>query len=111
MDRNDLKTLRTLLILAAAALFLAIAPILPYGFYVLLRLFACAVSIYFVIELKTLQTLKSHKIPLIIIAILCSPLIPTYSIREVWFPFDIGIGFYLIFLIMKLSPIINQAQK
>ncbi len=96
-------TLINLLKSAVAALFLAVLPIWPYGFYTLLRLFVCGVCIYFICKLKLFPPLSAHKVPLIIIAFLFNPLIPVYLIRTVWFPIDIGIGIYLINLIGKLK--------
>lgn len=96
-------TLKTLLKIAILALFLAVLPIWPYGFYTLLRLVVCGVCIYFVVELKNLPSLQSHKVALIVIAILFNPLIPVYLVRTLWIPIDIGIGVYLIVLAKKLS--------
>jgi len=98
------KTSRTLLIVASVALFIAIIPVWPYGYYTFLRLLVCGVAAYLAYAThKNMDILSSHKVSLIIIAVLFNPLIPVYLVREIWIPIDIGIGIYFIVLINKLK--------
>lgn len=111
IERQKIGTIRSLLIGATAALFLAVLPIWPYGFYTLLRLLVCGVCFYLVYKIKFLPTFLPHKVPLIIIAVLFNPLIPVYLVRTIWFPVDIGIGIYLIILIKKLGTLISEKEN
>ncbi len=87
---------------AIVTLFLAIIPIWPFGFYTLLRLLVCGIAVYVAIKVGRDESLRKHKIPLIIIAALFNPLFPVYFVRLVWFPIDIGIGIYLLNLRNKV---------
>jgi len=100
---NETSNLRTFVIVATVALFLAVIPVWPYGFYTLLRLLVCGVSAYFAYKIKDLEGLKTHKVPLIVIAILFNPLIPVHLVRTIWLPIDVGVGIYFIVLIGQLN--------
>lgn len=68
----------------------AVPPIWPYGFYVLLRLGITAVSIYGLVALGTSRPVDT--IPLVIIALLFSPLIPIHLPKAVWAVIDLGVS-------------------
>ncbi len=108
---KDTSALKTLLKIATVALFLAVLPIWPYGFYTLLRLLVCCVCGYFVYKIKLFPSLYTHKAPLVVIAILFNPLIPVYLIRTIWFPIDIGVGIYFISLTKKLGVLNLTKEK
>ena len=99
---QPLGNLRTILLVAACTLFLAIIPIWPYVFYTLLRLFVCGFIAYVAYKIRNEERLKPHKIPLIIMAVLFNPLFPIYLVRLIWFPIDVGIGIYLLNLRSKI---------
>ncbi len=109
-QNQDTRTLKTLLKIAVAALFLAVLPIWPYGYYTLLRLVVCGVCIFFVVKIKNLPALKSHKAALIVVGILFNPLIPVYLVRTIWLPIDIGTGIYLIILVQKLGALYTTQE-
>ena len=71
----------------AVMLVIALAD-LPYGYYTLLRIIVCGVSLY---GAYTASTANAHGwvIPLGFIALLFNPLIPIYLSREVWAVVDV----------------------
>ena len=76
-------------------LFFSIAP-LPYGYYTLLRLVACAIFAYsayltFVKQIYALPWIFSF------IALLFNPIFKVYLPKEIWFFIDIGCALLLIF--------------
>ena len=100
---NDLPRVKLLLLLSALALFLAVVPNWPYGFYMLLRFFVCGVVIYGVYSNRQNKFLDRHKIPLIGLAVLFNPLIPIHFDRGAWALIDLMAGIYLIVLSLKLK--------
>ncbi len=102
------QILRTFLIIAIASLFLAIIPVWPYRYYILLRLVVCGTVSYLAYRIykeKELEQLKANVTPLIIVAVLFNPIIPVYLIRLIWLPIDIGIGLYLFVILNKLKSL------
>jgi hypothetical protein len=100
---NDLPRVKLLLLLSALALFLAVIPIWPYGFYMLLRFFICGVAIYGVYSSRQNEFLDKHKIPLMGLAVLFNPLIPIHFDRNAWALINLITGSYLIVLSLKIK--------
>jgi len=83
--------------------FIAVIPILPYPFYLLLRLIvsiSCFVTYYKI--RKTSYNSTWIKPSLIIIGILFNPLVPVHLTRFLWIPVDIICGFILVAARKKL---------
>ena len=99
---KEVKTLKVLLLLTALMLCLAVLPVWPYAFYVLLRLVVCGVSVYVGLALKNHEKLNNHFIMLIVLAVLFNPLIPIELIRWVWLPINLGVAVYFLSLSKKL---------
>ena len=82
-------------------LFLAIPPLWPYGYYVLLRIMVCVTAV-------ALGT-RAHKKKnpgwiwtMIIIAIIFNPLIPFHLGKEIWSIVDLAVAVIFIISIFKL---------
>ena len=97
------KSLRIWLMVAACVLFLAVIPIWPYGLYTLLRFLVCGTTAYAAFKSGEVESLKSHKIPLIIMVVLYNPLVPVHLVRLIWLPIDIVVGLYLLILRSKIK--------
>lgn len=84
------------LLIAIGMLILAIPPIWPYGYYILLRLVVSGVAVYAIyvgynVDLRTIPVILG------IIALLFNPIIPIYLKKEVWIVIDIIVA--IVFLI------------
>lgn len=102
MDSPDRKTLKILLLCAGLMLCLAVVPILPYGYYMLLRLVVCGVSGYAAYSLNRDAALNRHLVPLVILAVLFNPVLPVHLSQLFWLPIDLGTAVYFLQLSKKL---------
>lgn len=101
---DDNLILRQLLFVAAVSMFLAVLPIGVAGFYVFLRLLVFGVLIYAIYRVKDNAVLKSHTVPMILIAIIFNPFIPIYLYNKLlWAPLNIGGGVYFLLLMKKFK--------
>jgi hypothetical protein len=86
-----------LLTIAICLLFLAVIPILPYPFYLILRLIvsiSCFATYY---NIRHIDYPKTWLKPsLIVIGILFNPLVPVHLTRFLWIPVDIVCGIVLM---------------
>lgn len=80
--------------IASGMLFLGAAP-LPYGYYMLLRLVACAVFVWaaFVAHSRKRQVLPWV---LVVAALLFNPFMKVHFRKDVWAPLDIAAGVLLL---------------
>jgi len=99
---NETKQLKLALLVAGLMLCFAVIPILPYGYYTLLRLIVCGTAAYGAFKLKNNASLNRHFIPLLIAAILFNPLIPVPLTRLIWMPINLGGAVYFLMLAKKL---------
>ncbi len=86
-----------LLTISIWLLFIAVIPIIPYPFYLLLRLIvsiSCFVTYYNVRHIHYSKTWL--KPSLIVIGILFNPLVPVHLTRFLWIPVDIVCGIVLL---------------
>ena len=86
-----------LLTISIWLLFIAVIPIIPYPFYLLLRLIvsiSCFVTYYNVRHIHYSKTWL--KPSLIVIGILFNPLVPVHLTRFLWLPVDIVCGIVLL---------------
>ena len=78
-------------------LFIAVIPIIPYPFYLLLRLIVSISCFYAYFKTRHIYYRYSWTRPaLFIIGILFNPLVPVHLIRIWWIPVDIICGIVLI---------------
>ncbi|MBW8015052.1 MAG: hypothetical protein FVQ82_02625 [Planctomycetes bacterium] len=88
-------------LIAAAMLLLALAD-LPYGYYQLLRLVVCGVSVYIAVTAYSWQ--KMWGVWLFgFIALLFNPLIPIHLSREIWQPIDVVCAILFIVMMFVLE--------
>ena len=76
----------------AILLVLAVIPIWPYGFYIVLRVVVWAVSIYVAVMGKELS--RSNRTLAVLIAVLFNPISIVSLSRPVWFPIDLTVAYY-----------------
>lgn len=90
------------IIISIAMLLLAIPPIWPYGYYILLRLVVCGTSFYI-----TYISYENKRIGWTVlwgcIGVLFNPIIPLYLSRELWCIVDLVVA--IIFFIYLLEQI------
>ena len=77
--------------IAGVMLLLAILPVWPYGYYLLLRLVVCAVGVY------AAWYANKHRRPgwiwtMVLIAILFNPVLPVHLSKGVWVVLDLVIA-------------------
>jgi hypothetical protein len=84
--------LRLALWVAIVGLVLAVVPIWPYGYFVLLRLAVSAVAICGLVVLGIGDPKRT--VGLSIVALLFNPILPVHLTRAIWFPIDLGIAFW-----------------
>jgi hypothetical protein len=89
------------LIVAAIMLILAIPPIWPYGYYMLLRVVVCGVSVGAIIILR--QSQGSLLVAFIVTALLFNPVFPAHLSKELWAPIDLGVAGLFIVVSRRLS--------
>lgn len=77
----------TLLKAAAVMLALAVPPIWPYGYYMLLRLVVCGVAAFSAHQIR--RTSPGMSSGLVIMALLFNPVIPVFLPRALWIPIDL----------------------
>jgi uncharacterized membrane protein YccC len=82
-------------LIAAAFLFIALAPDLPYGYYQILRWVVCACAVFGALIARATRRNGWTGI-FAFIAILFNPILPIQFPREVWQPIDVVTG--IIFL-------------
>jgi len=99
---DESKILKILLLISGLMLCLAVLPIWPYGFYMVLRLVVCGVAIYVGIALRNHDSLNKHFIPLVFLAVLFNPLIPVSLTRVIWLPLNLGVAVYFLTLSKKI---------
>ncbi len=103
---NDIKNkpneVKTWLAVSVAALFIGVLP-MPYGYYTLLRIIVCGSMVYLAYKSQYIDVIKSHRIALIIIAILFNPIIPIHFDRMHWVLIDMGVGAYLFMILRRID--------
>ena len=99
---GEAKRLKVLLLIAGLMLCFAVIPMLPYGYYTLLRLIVCGVAAYSAFKFKNNSSMATHFIPLLILAVLFNPLIPVPLTRLIWLPIDLGSAVYFLVLSKKI---------
>ncbi len=86
-----------LLTISIWLLFIAVIPIIPYSFYLLLRLIVSISCFYAYFKTRHIYYRYSWTRPaLLIIGILFNPIVPVHLIRIWWIPVDIICGIVLI---------------
>lgn len=93
--------------IAAASLFIALVPDLPYGYYQILRWVVCACACFggFIgMEKERHGWLGTF----VVVAILFNPILPIHLSREIWQPIDAVVG--IIFL-CSLGLFNQQSDK
>ena len=91
----------TLAIISTIMLLLAIPPLWPYGYYVLLRIMVCVTAI--ALSSWAHKREKSGWMwTLIIIAIAFNPLIPVHLGKEIWSIVDLVVAAIFVISIFKL---------
>ena len=83
-------------LIAAVMLLLALAE-LPYGYYQLLRLVVCGVSIFVAFTAYSWQKMWAMWL-FGLVALLFNPLIPIHLSREIWQPIDVICA--ILFIVM-----------
>ena len=85
-----------LLTISIGLLFIAVIPIIPYPFYLLLRLIVSIACLYTYFKTKHIYYRKPWTRPaLLIIGILFNPIVPVHMTRFLWLPVDIVCGIVL----------------
>jgi len=87
---------------AIVMLLLAIPPMWPYGYYTLLRLVVCGVSIYVVLQAKKSKD-YSWMWGMGFIALLFNPLIPIHLNKGLWAVIDLGVAAIFAILLSKFK--------
>ena len=99
--RNHRENLRIGLWVAIVALLVGIPPIWPYGYYVLLRLVVCAVSIYAIYVRRDSE--PKYIVALVSTTLLFNPVIPVYLNKLLWVPIDLGVAYFFWHLLSDAS--------
>jgi flagellar biosynthesis component FlhA len=99
---SESKNLKIALLITGVLLCLAVIPVMPHGYYTLLRLAVCCTAGYVIYKLKNHEQLSRHLIPLAVVAVLFNPLIPVHIDRFFWLPIDLGVAVYFLTLSKKL---------
>lgn len=91
---------RPVFYIAAALCFIAMLPGMPYGFFMLLRLCVCGVSIYGAVKLFER---KSERLGwgCVVLAIVFNPLVKIHLGRELWWIMDGLSGIFLCAVAFK----------
>lgn len=82
------KTKNILLIIASVFLLFALADGLPYGYFMLLRLIVCGVSVFTALYAYEIDKTWGCWV-FGFIALLFNPLIPVHLTREIWVVIDV----------------------
>jgi hypothetical protein len=101
---------RPLLTICVALLFLGIAP-LPYGYYSLLRLVACATL---ALSAVVAHRRRARTLPTVfgILAVAFNPVIPVFLPREIWAVIDVGTAILLLSQRRFLTdPLLSERQE
>ena len=88
--------LRVALFVAAAASAAAVIPIWPYGYYTLLRIVVTAVAVFAIVVLGNASA--SRTVGLALFALLFNPFVPIHLTRALWFPFDLGVAVWFVYI-------------
>jgi len=88
--------------ISAAPLLIALLE-LPYGYYILLRLWTCPLAIAAAYACFCTQKFKWLAIPFGIIALMFNPLIPVHFEREVWQVIDFIVAAMFLLIPMPQS--------
>ncbi len=75
-------------IISATMLILAIPPIWPYGYYMLLRLVVCACSAFLAFRSYALEK-RIWTYMMVFVALLFNPIAPIYLQKETWVVIDV----------------------
>ena len=86
---------------AGVMLLLAVPPVWPYGYYILLRLVVCGVAAYTAFSLK--NTNAKYFVVLIIMALLFNPILPIALPKALWIPIDLAGAIIFFRLAHKLK--------
>jgi hypothetical protein len=102
-DSNELKHIKIALLLSGLMLCLAVVPVWPYGFYLLLRLVVCASCGYAAYFLRQDPVLSVHFIPLVFLAVLFNPILPVHLGSLLWLLIDLGTAVYFLSIAKKIQ--------
>jgi len=92
---------------AGVMLLLAVPPIWPYGYYMLLRLVVCGVAFYTAFHLK--ESNPRYFVVLIIAGLLFNPLLPIALPKPLWSPIDLGGAFLFFRLARRTSAWVKRS--
>jgi hypothetical protein len=95
MPDTEASSLRPLLWTAAVMLVLAVPPVWPYWYYVLLRLVVCGAGAYGAYVAH--RSDASLLVPFALIALLFNPLIPVHLPKVLWAALDLATAAFLIY--------------
>jgi hypothetical protein len=84
---------------SVAALVIAVPPIWPYGYYVLLRLVVTAVATFAIVVLR--RGGVADLVGLAVVALLFNPIIPVHLPKLAWVPIDLGVAAYFWSLVRR----------
>ncbi len=85
--------MKVILRAAAGLVALAVLPVWPYGYYLVIRVVVFVVAIYIVVVGKPLAS--RDRALLGVLAVLFNPVFPVSLTRLVWLPIDLAASFYL----------------
>lgn len=96
-----MKINKTPVIISIVMLFLAIPPIFPYGYYMLLRLIVCGTSVYVALKAKEANK-EGWMWGVGFVAVLFNPLIPVHLNKGLWSIIDLVVAIVFCILVAKL---------
>jgi len=95
-------TLKPFIIMSIIMLLLAILPIWPYGYYMLLRLVVCGTAVYIAYNVKMINK-QGWMWTMVFIALLFNPLIPIHLDKVMWSFIDLIVAVAFITLVFKMK--------
>lgn len=102
-EEIGMKHVKVILLTAGLFLCLAVIPVWPYLYYIVLRTIVCTAAVYTAVLLKKERPeFNGHFTALIVIAILFNPLIPAHLGKIIWLPLSLGTAVYFLNLSKKL---------
>ncbi len=107
--QNHRENLRISLWVAIVALIGGIPPIWSDGYYVLLRLVVCAVSIYTIYVRRDFES--KYVVALIGITLLFNPVIPVYLTKLFCVLIDLGVAWFFWHLVSETARYSSEASS
>ncbi len=101
--RDESKALKVLLLVAALMMCVAVIPNLPQVFFFLLRWVVFGAAAYAAYKLRPDPKFSRHFIPLVIVAVLFNPFLPTIPPPLFWLLLDLGGAVYFLQLSKKIG--------